>query len=261
MSLLVACSSAEKSDLDLMSSSVDRPKDLNISTSKNIEEQPLGSYKDLAEAVKAGNGVKVEKLARGYLSRNEKDTKALNALGVYYFTQEKYGLAKLIFKKILQDKRLASVHYNLGLIYLVEGDEESAIEELSAALSLDSSHVLASAQMGAIHLKYKNYQRALELLEFAYNAKKHHLALTNNYAIVLRAMGDFNRARNVYESIKGKEKNARVLLNYALLLGDGLKNVEEAKKIINKIKFLTTSPDIMKATNSLLRRLERGSAG
>lgn len=258
LSLLVGCSSADKSKPDPKSAAVDSS---NVSSTKGEDKQTLGSYKDLVRAIETNNKVEVERLVRGYLSKDEKDIKALNALGVYHFTQKKYGLAKLIFQKILQDKSLASVHHNLGLVYLAESEEESAIVEFKKALNLDSSHVLASAHLGEIHLKYKNYEKALELLEFAYSVNKRNVALANNYAVALRATGDLDRARNIYESIGGREKNVTVLLNYALLLGDGLKNVEKAKEIINKIKFLTTSPDIIKTANDLLKRLEGGSTG
>ena len=112
--VFVGCSSGEKSaDTSSRSDSFSDGND-EIDEEGMEEESPKRSkkkrsddagesanYADLVDAINDGSERKVERNVRKLLAEDSKDVKALNALGVHYLKNKKYGLAKLIFNKVL----------------------------------------------------------------------------------------------------------------------------------------------------------------
>ncbi len=186
---------------------------------------------------------------------------ALNTLGVFYFEQGKWGLARIIFNRALQTHAdEPALHNNLGIVYLAEGKQRLALAEFRKALELKSGYRIGAANLGSILLEYRDYQRAIAPLAAGFKATRSELKsgdssaaeVANNYAIALAATGKADDAQDVFEDIiSGNSRNPTVLMNYAILLVEKLKNYKEANKMLSRIKFAVDDAKVLKKVEEL----------
>ena len=224
-------------------------------------------YRRLKKAIDSQNEVEVINAASIVLSKNQKDLKALNGLGFFYFSKGKLGLAKLIYQRALKDHgNEAGLYNNLGLIYLKEGELAKAKGVFKKAISLDSSYKVARDNLSFLFVTHKNYNAALESLESRYKSvrpklrSKDDLAveIANNYAVALMGVGQIKKAKAVLkEALKSNSFNASLLYNYAVLLVNNSKDKTEVHRIISKIKFNSNDPKLMSKTGKLEKRLDK----
>src|SRR6185437_6810699 len=104
---------------------------------------------------------------------------------------------------------------------------------------------VSSGNLGSIFVEYKDYSRAVELLEEGYGSVKGDLRkglameLANNYALALSGSGDTEKAKGIFQDIlKAENQNTTALLNYTILLIQKLKDKKEGEKMLNRLKFL-----------------------
>lgn len=195
------------------------------------------------------------------LGVDAKHVLALNTLGVFYFEQGKWGLARIIFNRALQDHPdEPALHNNLGVVYLAEGKQRLALGEFRKSLDLKSGYRIGAANLGSILLEYRDYDRAIAPLEAGFKATRSELKsgdssaaeVANNYAIALAATGKADDAQDVFEDIiSGNSRNPTVLLNYAILLVEKLKNYKEASKMLSRIKFAVDDAKVLKRVEEL----------
>jgi Tfp pilus assembly protein PilF len=94
-------------------------------------------------------------------------------------------------------------------------------------------------------------------LEPVYSNGKSSVAFANNYALSLKATGDFKAARRVYEAALEKDsRNVSVLLNYAILLVENLGDKTKGQEAINRLKLLGTDTAIMEKAKQLEAKLK-----
>lgn len=202
------------------------------------------------------------------LGVDSKNLAALNTLGVFYFEQGKYGLSRMILLRALQaHNNEPALHNNLGVVYLAEGKQRQGLAEFRKALEIKGDYRIAAANLGAILLEYKDFERALRPLEAGYKATRSELKsgtnyameVANNYAIALTGAGQFDDAKSVYdEIIAGSTRNPTVLLNYAILLVEKLKNYKEGAKLLSRIKFAVDDGKVLKRVEELEAKINSG---
>jgi Tfp pilus assembly protein PilF len=92
---------------------------------------------------------------------NPYDAEIQNALGLVYYSKEKYDKAVTHFQKALEfDPKHSDTHHNLGHLYLTQGRFDLAIVEFNKALENDL---------------YRNRAQTLNALGFAYYKKRDYL--------------------------------------------------------------------------------------
>jgi Flp pilus assembly protein TadD len=215
-------------------------------------------YLDIKNAYRTKNERALVESVSKILAKKDNDSKALNAMGVFYLESRRPHLAKIIFLRLLKNNsNSATLHNNLGLVYNAIGEEVLAAKEYEAALEKDSRHVQANANLGSYHVKYRNYKVALPMLERAYEKSKD-LRVANNYALALRGTGKIDDAEKVFSRVyRSKTRDVSALLNYASFMVEDKKNRAKGEEIINKIKFLSTDADIMKKVRRIEQQLSQ----
>jgi Flp pilus assembly protein TadD len=132
------------------------------------------------------------------------------------------------------------------------------MEYFKQAIDSESSNTVALGNLGSIYLKYEDYQKAVAVLKKAHGYDRSNLAIANNYAIALVGTKDFGRAFEIYENL-ANAKNASVQFNLALLTAEHKQDFAKARDLLNKVRFLTTDPAILKKANDVTKWLETRS--
>ena len=224
--------------------------------------------KALSDAKVGKSEESLVKAAARILGVDSKNLTALNTLGVFYFEQGKYGLARIILNRaVLAHPDVAAVHNNLGIILLAENKQRLALAEFRKALEIKSDYRVAAANLGSIFLEYKDFERALSPLEAGYKATRSELKsgsstaveVANNYAVALTGIGKYSAAEDIYrEIVASSTRNPMVLINFAILLVEKLKNYKEGAKLISKIKFAVDDPKVTKRLEELEEQVSAG---
>ncbi len=245
-------------------------RDSAYKSSETFTSKPAVTSEDienLQKLISANDESGVVKQAAEMLGKDDAHLATLNLLGVFYYQNKKYGLAKLIFNRALKTHPEAfSIHNNLGIIYLAENDLQKAIESFNTASSFKANYDLARTNLGSIFIKYKDYVRALSPLEDSYNQLKPDLRrgninairVANNYAIALMGVGENAKASKVFEALlETGERNPIIYLNYSMLLVEVLKKKNDALRVLSKLKFMTEDNRILKKAEELERKLSQ----
>src|SRR5690606_36652844 len=122
---------------------------------------------------------------------------------------------------------------NLAVLELRNGEEAVALEYLKSAYRKDPRHFEVLLNLGTLYLKGGQFDKAKDFFEQAArmrnsDAVKKHLAVTYHLA------GDFKKAKSLYEEVlKEDMRNVPLMLNYASLLVEHLKDMAEAKVWLN----------------------------
>lgn len=246
------------------SSKVSRPKSSTAAAieATDKEEAPKASNGELEDrfesAVNSQRESEMIQAGSELLARNPENVKILNGFAVFYLKNNEPGAAKIYFDRVLaKDPQNADANNGLGVIAMKENKDFEAQVFFKKAMLGDNDHVGANANLGAYYLKYLDYEKALPLMKTAYSEDKGNPAIANNYAIALRGTGDIEKALDIYEGIDKKFQKVPVLLNQAILWAEFKKDSKQAKEILNKIRFITTDPVILKKVNTLTQKLDQ----
>lgn len=192
------------------------------------------------------------------LARNPENAKILNGFGAFYIKANKPDAAKIYFERVLaKDPKNADANNGMGVIAMKDDNELEGQAYFKKALQGDDDNVGANANLGTFYLKYLDYDKALGLLENAYSSDRSNAAIANNYAVALRGVGKIDKALSIYKSIDSKSQKVPVLLNQAILWAEFKKDNKEAKELLNKVRFITTDPGILRKVNTLTQKLDR----
>jgi TolA-binding protein/Flp pilus assembly protein TadD len=208
---------------------------------------------DLGAAFKAKDERSMVEAVSKRLGKDQNDLMALNALGVFYYEQGKYGLARILLGRALKvHPNEPALHNNQGVIYLAENKQRQAIASFRKAMDIKSSYTVGAANLGSIFVEYRDYSRAADMLDNGYSAVKSDLRrggnigldVANNYALALMGTGDNDRAKEIFQTIlKADNGNATALLNYAILLIHRMKDKKEGEKQLNRLRFIGEDGD------------------
>lgn len=254
--------SKEPKDRVLKSPDANEVAEMEAQAKLEVDAKDL---KALSDAKVARNEEGVVRAASRILGVDSRHLQALNTLGVFYFEQGKFGLAKILFNRALQaHPSEPGLHNNLGIVLLSEGKQRQALLEFRKALDLKHDYRVGAANLGAIFLEYKDYERAVAPLEAGYRATRSELKsgtgyaveVANNYAIALAGVGKNEESKEIYDEIVvGSSRNPTVLLNYAILLVEKMKNYKEGGKLLSRIKFAVDDPKVLKRVEELEAKL------
>jgi Flp pilus assembly protein TadD len=256
----VAAEATPSPETSTASSAMD-PEPDRLPSSKSVDED----LNALNTARASGDETAVVAAATRILGGDSKNLRALNALAIYYHSQNKLGMAKILIQRALVDHPTsATLHNNIGVVYLSEGKQRQALTAFRKAGELQKNYPFAAANLGSIFLEYHDYKRAAETLASGYEAVKSSLSrgknfgmnVASNYAQALSGAGDFDHAKSVFQKlIKVDDQNVATLFNYAVLLVARMKNKSEGEKILAKLKGRDTDANMQKHVEDLEKML------
>ncbi len=223
-----------------------------VSDSKT-EETRESVMSDLDRAIQKQDDRSIAIAARQVLLQSPDDAKALNALALYHFRHGDTGTAKVLLNKaIAAHDQISMLYSNLGVVLQGAQEDEDAVKAYREALKVDPYNAIAASNVGAYYAKVKDYNKAQVALEIAVEKGQRDWKTLNNYGVTLMALGKYNLAETQLKGASNLQpQNTAVLLNYAILLVDYLKKPAEGLDVLNKIRFIGTSPDIRKRISEL----------
>ncbi len=228
---------------------------------KAAETAPVGvvdsKHAALSQALRSGKTQSVHDEAARVLVAHPDDVITLNALAMWNYKQGKIGAAKLLLARAIEKgEPSAAVLNNYGLMLYAEGDELAAAEQYKKAIRLDERHAEANANLGSHYARGGDWKKALPRLEIAWKAGRMDSAIANNYALALKAEGESEKARRIFEeAAQRNNKDPILLLNYAALLIETLNRPKEGLPLVYRVKFLETDKkEILTRANQLERR-------
>jgi tetratricopeptide (TPR) repeat protein len=123
----------------------------------------------------------------------------------------------------------ARLQCNLGRVYEMKGLLFSATNAYQVAMKMDPDLVQCALYLTAIYLDSRNYGDAIPLLERAAALEPENAAIHLNLGISYRGASRYEDARREYNRVLELEpENVEPTLNLAILVGDYLKQFEEA---------------------------------
>ncbi|MFZ4402557.1 MAG: tetratricopeptide repeat protein [Pseudobdellovibrionaceae bacterium] len=227
-----------------------------ISAAKPVESS---LYQKLDIAIKEQSDEKIYQSATDILSQNSEDHRALNAIGLYHYKKGRLSLAKSLLLKALSKTQSSDLYSNLAIIELSLGEKDEAIRSLRKALEISSQDATASANLGALYVQEKDFNKARLVLETAYRQGVREPRVLNNYAIALTANQQYDKAAEIYQSVlKDQNNNKEVLFNYAILLIDHMGKFTEGLEVVNRLKFVGGPAESRNKINALENKAKAG---
>ena len=219
----------------------------------------------VSSALKERSEPKLIKAASNVLSRDPSQVETLNALAVYYYQSQKFGMAKIILKRALKDHpNEPALYNNLGVVYLAQGHMQRALNSFKKSLQVKTGYRIGATNLSSIYLDYRDYSRGLAPLEQSYKDTRSELAqgdpsavaIANNYAVALMGVGEGGKAKDVFDDIvRSNQQNPIPVLNDAILLVEVLKKKNDAIRVISKLKFMTEDSGILRRVSALEQEL------
>ena len=129
------------------------------------------------------------------------------------------------------------IYNNLGIIYLKQGDEPSAIEAFKNALKLDPNSVEANLNLGWVALASGDYALGQERFELVQQSAPENVDGLLGLAIALRGAKEYDKAAELYETvIRIDPKNDLAYQNAAALHQKYTNNFAKARKFLEDWK-------------------------
>lgn len=114
------------------------------------------------------------------------DPFAFNMLGIVQTSKKDYAAAETAFMKAIElAPDWQPPQNSLANIYLLQGNEDKAIEKLQSSLSLNPRNPTAYVTLGAIYERKKQTDKAIEVYEQAITAIPNFWQAANNLAFLL----------------------------------------------------------------------------
>lgn len=216
-----------------------------IAEMQKEETVEVSLYDNLNQAVKQQNDEKIQKACSEILTQNSKDIKALNALAMVYYKKARFEAAQyLLNKAIAAEPKSSDLYGNLALVQLAKNERRDAIKSFRKALELNSQDALAGANLGAIYVQEKDFNKAILALEIPVKKGMKDHKILNNYAISLAANGKSKEASEIYQNIlKDNPSHKEVMLNYSILLIEEMQKYKEGLDLLNRLKFVGTASE------------------
>lgn len=178
--------------------------------------------------------------AKKALIVNANSLEIYNNLALVYLAQAEAGIdvpTKLALSQFYLERakgksggdQHARVQCNLGRVYEMKGLLFQATAAYQEAMKMDPDLVQCSLYLTAIYLDSRNYGDAIPFLERAAALEPENAAIHLNLGISYRGASRYEDARREYNRVLELEpENVEPTLNLAILVGDYLKQFEEA---------------------------------
>jgi len=199
-------------------------------------EDKEAALNQLTGMVVQNRSAKAEGLIKKYLIRYPEEKRALFLLAAENLKNGKKELASYFFNLLLKDEGFSwksLVSNNLGVIALQEKNRLQGIAFLEEAAGQSPEHPSIYLNLGSLYIEGHGFKDALPLFEKAHrlNQKSEEAAL--GLGLSLESEGKFEEAAKVYqECISDNPDASQVLFNYAIVLGNQLKQREKASQLM-----------------------------
>lgn len=150
---------------------------------------------------------------------NENELKLFEEAAVF-FNKKEYDKAKILYENILKTSPNSSnVYGNLGVIYKIKGDFQTAFNCYVKAIKLNPKNLFAYNNLGNLLKDTKNYKSALKVYFDALKIDSKNYNLLNSIGILYELMQDYNSAIKAYlQAIKVNPKFVKAINNIAVIL-------------------------------------------
>jgi tetratricopeptide (TPR) repeat protein len=119
------------------------------------------------------------------------------ALGKTYVRLGKVALALRQYRNALDAKPLdPQIHYELGLLYRLQGDNNMALAEFETALTHDPNHFDAQTKLADVLVELGQLEAAIEAYKRVLQARPHDVDAQLGIGIALREKGLHGEALN-----------------------------------------------------------------
>lgn len=186
------------------------------------------------------------------------DARAWNYLGLAYHGAGQYGEAIISYQRAQQlDQNLAAARYNLGELYLEQGNPVSAADELSIFTALQPKSVEGWVRLGDAHLQNQRLDRAQTSYYTALNLKRETPEAFNGLGLILLQRKNPRDAyRYFVEANKYDSNYAPAILNMAVVAQTQLSAAPTA--LTKYREYLAKAPDApnVSAVQAAIRQLD-----
>jgi tetratricopeptide (TPR) repeat protein len=193
-----------------------------------------------------------EQMARALQRKNEKDSGAIMNLGLVWYKQKKYELARMAFNIARRSNRKeAAPNYYLGHVYMKLKNPTSAISSFQEAIKLRPNYPEALNALGVMYLKTSKvglasaaFKRATEIMPKYWEA---HI----NLGIALRQEQKINDALDRFLLVKKKNPYSNDAHYY---LGILYLDHNLTKGRLQTARFLSSVPSSLQGDKAVFRQ-------
>ena len=215
----------------------------------------LSNEKIFNEAIQHHKNKKLnlaEKLYNEVLKKDPNHIRALNNLGIIYFSLKKFNESIKIFKKtIIIDSSYLSAHNNLGLLFKEIKNYKKAISSFQEAIKINPNYFEAHNNSGLVFYECGEYQKAINSYEKAIKINPNVMEVHCNVGLVYEKTGEINKAFNSYQKVpKSDTRYLYAQYNLASLLYKD-KQYEKAVKIFKLIDYKNSKSYLIKSLYEL----------
>lgn len=146
--------------------------------------------------------------------------KKLFEQAIEFFNKKDYDKSKILYEEILKiNPKSSNIYGNLGVIYKIKGDINTAIKYYVTAINLNPKNTLVYNNLGNAFKEIKNYKMAIRVYTDALKINPKDFNMFNNLGIVFELIGDSNRAIEAYkQAVKINPKYAKAINNIGVVL-------------------------------------------
>jgi tetratricopeptide (TPR) repeat protein len=146
--------------------------------------------------------------------------KKLFEQAVDFFNKKNYDKSKNLYEEILKiNPKSSNIYGNLGVIYKIKGDINTAIKYYVTAINLNPKNTLVYNNLGNALKEIKNYKMAIKVYTDALKINPKDFNMFNNLGMVFELIGDSNRAIEAYkQAVKINSKYAKAINNIGVVL-------------------------------------------
>ncbi len=148
---------------------------------------------------------KAEQVGHGLLASDPKNFRVLSNLSLIYLDSGKLSMSESIGLRILKSvdtygmgdpdlELIASVHNNLGVVYLRMQKTEKALVHFKKALDADPNHIDALLNLGSLYGRFHHYNLAGDVFQRAVNLDPNHRVALKGLGSALYGAGMTDRA-------------------------------------------------------------------
>lgn len=201
--------------------------------------------------------------AKEALSRNSADPQLLSILVASLLYGRKIDLALYYLDvfETLYPKRNEIFNYK-GLSIIMKpnprvSDLKKAENFFKRAFNTDPDPIAAGLNLGYLYLEQGNAREANRVFATLLQRSYEYLPIQMGYGISYCRMGQYDRAKEVFEKILAKKSNYPIAMYYqSLVHWKGYKNVAAAKDLLQKLMTENRDPVIQEKAQKILEKLK-----
>lgn len=197
--------------------------------------------------------------AKQILLRDSKNVNAYRNLSRLYFAKGEYKLSQLCAEKAKElAEGDAGIYNNIGVTFLVMGEEAAAIDEFKTAIKLDPDNVEANLNLGYVALNSGDFMLARSAFEAALQGEPGNIDGKLGMAVALRGLKEYEESGKLYDQVmKADPKNQKAYFNAATLYEKYVKDYKRAEKILQEYINANNKDGSIGPAHEVFQRLDR----